>query len=273
MPEGPEIKRSADKIAQAVEGKTLLDVRVVWPALKTWEKELAQQQIVKVEARSKALLLHWSNQMTLYNHNQLYGVWYVRKNGSVPQTNRSLRLVLQGPEKTAWLYSATDLMLLNPDELEEHPYLRKLGPDVLNSNTHVDEVKERFLDRHYHNRRLYSLLLDQGFLAGLGNYLRSEILFMAGVPITYRPKDCSETQIQKLAEAALALPRQSYRTAGVTLEPALSQVLKAKGARRNSYRFYVFAKAGEPCVVCHTTIAKTELGGRRIYHCPHCQSG
>lgn len=272
MPEGPEIKRSADTIAQAVEGKALLDVRVLWPALKTWERELAQHQIVKVEARSKALLLHWSNHMTLYNHNQLYGVWYVRENGNVPQTQRALRLVLQGPEKTAWLYSATDLTLLTPDELEEHPYLRKLGPDVLNPDTHLDTVLARFQDPRYNNRRLYSLLLDQGFLAGLGNYLRSEILFVAGVPISYRPKDCSKTQMQKLAEAALALPRQSYRTAGVTLDPALSQALKAKGARRNSYRFYVFAKASEPCVVCHTSITKTALGGRRIYHCPHCQS-
>lgn len=272
MPEGPEIKRSVDKIAEAVEDKALLDVRIVWPALKAWERELAQQRIVKVEARSKALLLHWSNHMTLYNHNQLYGVWYVRENGNVPQTQRALRLVLQGPQKTAWLYSATDLMLLTPDELEEHPYLRKLGPDVLNPNTQLETIHARFDDARYRNRRLYNLLLDQGFLAGLGNYLRSEILFVAGVPITYRPKDCNDRQLQKLAEATLLLPRQSYETGGVTLDLALSQVLKAKGARRNSYRFYVFAKAGEPCVVCHTPLTKTELGGRRIYHCPHCQS-
>lgn len=272
MPEGPEIKRSADKIARAVEGKPLQAVRILWPALKAWQSELSQHRIVKVEARSKALLLHWSNHFTLYNHNQLYGVWYVRPNGQVPQTGRALRLVLQGPQSTAWLYSATDLELLDTESLQEHPYLRKLGPDVLSSTTDISTVIARFQDPHYRNRRLYSLLLDQGFLAGLGNYLRSEILFVAGVPITYRPKDCSATQIQQLAEAALRLPRQSYQTGGVTLDLALSQVLKAKGARRNRYRFYVFAKAGEPCVKCHHPITKTELGGRRIYHCPHCQS-
>ena len=186
MPEGPEIKQSADQIAAALEGKPLKAVQLVWPALTSWEKELAQHRIVKVEARSKAMLLHWSNQMTLYSHNQLYGVWYVRKNGFTPKTNRALRLSITGPQKTAWLYSATDIALLDPDELAQHPYLLKLGPDVLHPQTDLKQVLAQYQDPRFRRRRLSTLLLDQGFLAGLGNYLRSEILFVAGVPIHYR---------------------------------------------------------------------------------------
>lgn len=271
MPEGPEIKQSADQIAAALEGKPLKAVQLVWPALTSWEKELAQHRIVKVEARSKAMLLHWSNQMTLYSHNQLYGVWYVRKNGFTPKTNRALRLSITGPQKTAWLYSATDIALLDPDELAQHPYLLKLGPDVLHPQTDLKQVLAQYQDPRFRRRRLSTLLLDQGFLAGLGNYLRSEILFVAGVPIHYRPADCSEVQLQKLAEASLALPRQSYDTGGITLDMERAKTLKAKGARRNQYRFYVFAKAGKPCVVCQTPILKTEAGNRRIYYCPRCQ--
>ncbi len=272
MPEGPEIKQSADKIAAALEGKPLKAVEFVWPALKSWEKELSQHQIIKVEARSKGMLLHWSNQMTLYSHNQLYGVWYVRKNGAAPKTNRALRLSITGPQKTAWLYSATDIALLDPDELAQHPYLLKLGPDVLHPQTDLKRVLAQYQDSRFRRRRLSTLLLDQGFLAGLGNYLRSEILFVAGVPIHYRPADCSAEQLQKLAEASLSVPRQSYESGGITLAMERANALKAKGARRHQYRFYVFAKAGKPCEVCQTPILKTEAGGRRIYYCPRCQS-
>lgn len=271
MPEGPEIKRSADQIAGALAGQPLKAVQFSWPALKGWEAELAKHHIVNVEARSKAMLLHWSNHMTLYSHNQLYGVWYVRANGPAPETNRALRLQLTGPRQTAWLYSATDIALLDPDELAQHPYLSKLGPDVLNDNTDFDRVLAQYQDSRFQKRRLSTLLLDQGFLAGLGNYLRSEILFVAGVPIHYRPIDCSAMQLQKLAEASLALPRQSYRTGGITLEMTLANALKAKGVRRDQYRFYVFAKVGKPCVVCQTPILKAEAGNRRIYYCPQCQ--
>ena len=272
MPEGPEIKRSADQIAAALEGQPLTAVHLNWPALKGWENELAQQQIIKVEARSKAMLLHWSNHMTLYSHNQLYGVWYVRKNGPAPQTNRALRLQITGPQQTAWLYSATDIALLDPDELAQHPYLTKLGPDVLNDDTDFDRVLAQYQNPRFQKRRLSTLLLDQGFLAGMGNYLRSEILFVAGVPIHYRPMDCSAEQRQKLAEASLALPRQSYQTGGITLEIEQANALKEKGAPRHLYRFYVFAKEGKPCVVCHTPILKTQAGNRRIYYCPQCQA-
>lgn len=272
MPEGPEIKRSADKLADALAEKPLKEVRIHWPPLKSWERELSEHKIIRIEARSKAMLIHWSNQLTLYSHNQLYGVWYVRKNGQPPRTNRALRLQLSGPQRTAWLYSATDIELLDPDELAQHPYLCKLGPDVLNETVVLADIVSQYKNPQFQRRRLSTLLLDQGFLAGLGNYLRSEILFLAGVPIHYRPKDCSEAQILKLAEASLELPRRSYLTGGITLDAKHSQMLKQNGASRSTYRFYVFAKSGKPCVVCGTPILKTAAGNRRIYYCPVCQS-
>ena len=143
---------------------------------------------------------------------------------------------------------------------------------MLNDDTDFDRVLAQYQNPRFQKRRLSTLLLDQGFLAGMGNYLRSEILFVAGVPIHYRPMDCSAEQRQKLAEASLALPRQSYQTGGITLEIEQANALKEKGAPRHLYRFYVFAKEGKPCVVCHTPILKTQAGNRRIYYCPQCQA-
>jgi endonuclease-8 len=127
------------------------------------------------------------------------------------------------------------------------------------------------LDPAFRRRRLTSLLLDQGFLAGIGNYLRSEILFVGQTHPSLRPTDCSQEQIEQLARAAIQLSRQSYQTGGITTDLELAETLRRQGASRRQYRFWVFGRDEEPCYKCGTLIIKDEIGGRRLYFCPSCQ--
>ena len=92
MPEGPEIRRAADSLEKAIQGKPLTEAWFAFEHLKPWEAELAGQHVDRIETRGKALLTHFSGGMTLYSHNQLYGVWRVVKAGQEPQTNRILRV-------------------------------------------------------------------------------------------------------------------------------------------------------------------------------------
>ncbi len=269
MPEGPEIYRAAARIADAVLGQRV-QVRFYLERLKEFEPMLDGLRVDAVRAKGKAMLISFENGWTLYSHNQLYGVWYVRK--SAPKTNRQLRVSLQGPTKTARLYSASDIFVLSPEELASWPFLQKLGLDVLDPEVSVSEVLARYRDPKFQKRRLTALLLDQGFLAGMGNYLRSEILFVAKVPPSYRPCDCSEQQLAALAQASLDLPRRSVETKGVINDPEQVKALKAKGLSRYAYRFYVFTRAGKPCYTCGSAILKIEAGGRRLYYCPVCQT-
>lgn len=272
MPEGPEIRRSADQIAAALEGQTLQAVEFGMERLKPFEKLLTGQQVESVSSRGKAMLIRFANQLTLYSHNQLYGVWVVRRAGSLPVSNRQLRVSLRGPQKWALLYSATDIALLDPDELAQHPYLCRLGPDMLDEEVRLQDVLARYQDKAFARKRLTTLLLDQHFLAGMGNYLRSEILHVARIPATYRPLDCSPAQLQALAEASLELPRRSRSTGGITNDLERVAQLKAAGLSRSRYRFWVFARDNKPCYRCETLIVRSEVGGRRLYTCPRCQA-
>ena len=161
--------------------------------------------------------------------------------------------------------------MLQDGELDSHPFLRKLGPDLLEASVTVPQVAARLMADEFRRRRLTSLLLDQGFLAGLGNYLRSEVLFVARVHPSLRPLDCTEEQIEALAEAAVSLTRQSYETRGITNDLALAEKLKAEGHSYRDYRFWVFDRDGRPCYNCGTAIIKDSIGGRRLYYCPTCQ--
>ena len=126
----------------------------------------------------------------------------------------SVRVLLQTSTHAAVLLSATQIELLNAAELTKQPYLSRLGPDVLDRSTTVATVARRLRHPSFARRSLAALLLDQGFLAGLGNYLRSDILHATGLRHTMRPADLSDDALARLARAILELPRQSLRTGG-----------------------------------------------------------
>ncbi|MBN6043910.1 endonuclease VIII [Citrobacter sp. ku-bf4] len=262
MPEGPEIRRAADNLEAAIKGKPLTDVWFAFAQLKPYQSPLVGQTVTAMETRGKALLTHFSAGLTLYSHNQLYGVWRVVDTGDMPQTTRILRVKLQTADKTILLYSASDIEMLTPEQLTTHPFLQRVGPDVLDLRMTPDAVKARLLSPRFRNRQLSGLLLDQAFLAGLGNYLRVEILWQVGLTGQHKARDLSDTQLTALAHALLDIPRLSYTTRG-----------QADGDKHHGalFRFKVFHRDGKSCERCGGIIAKTTLSSRPFYWCPHCQ--
>ncbi|MHA1040266.1 endonuclease VIII [Enterobacter ludwigii] len=262
MPEGPEIRRAADSLEAAIKGKPLTDVWFAFPQLKPFEAQLVGQTVTHIETRGKALLTHFSNNLTLYSHNQLYGVWRVVKANEQPQTTRVLRVRLQTADNAVLLYSASDIEMLTPEQLLTHPFLQRVGPDVLDMSLTPGEVKTRLVSPRFRNRQFSGLLLDQAFLAGLGNYLRVEILWEVGLAAQHKASQLSDEQLEALSHALLDIPRLSYNTRGVVDDN------KHHGAL---FRFKVFHREGKACERCGGIIAKTTLSSRPFYWCPHCQ--
>ncbi|MEM8964134.1 MAG: DNA-formamidopyrimidine glycosylase family protein, partial [Acidobacteriota bacterium] len=131
MPEGPEIRLEADKVHRAVAGRVADEV---WCALEGTARaaaELSGRKVLKVDSWGKAMLTTFEGGRVIYSHNQLYGKWYVKKSRELPKTGRSLRLAIHNDKKSALLYSASDIEVLDADRLDEHPFLAKLGPDLL----------------------------------------------------------------------------------------------------------------------------------------------
>ncbi|HBQ3037054.1 TPA: endonuclease VIII [Klebsiella pneumoniae] len=228
MPEGPEIRRAADKLEAAIKGEPLTNVWFAFPQLQPYQTQLTGQRVTHIATRGKALLTHFSGGLTLYSHNQLYGVWRVVDAGVEPQSNRVLRV----------------------------------GPDVLDMTLTAEQVKARLLSAKFRNRQFSGLLLDQAFLAGLGNYLRVEILWQVGLSGKRKAAELSDSQLDALARALLDIPRLSYRTRGLVDDN------KHHGAL---FRFKVFHRDGERCERCGGIIEKTTLSSRPFYWCPGCQ--
>lgn len=271
MPEGPETRRAAEQIAEVIQNKVIEDIDVGLPHLIAPSKKLKGVKVEEVESRGKAMLIHFANGLSIYSHNQLYGVWKTAKRSELPKTKRSLRLALHTEDRSALLYSASEIAVYERGELLHHPFLSKIGPDVLDSELSWQDVAERLQHKRFHNRGLSTLYLDQHFIAGIGNYLRTEILFAAGVHPDYKPKQLSEKQIEALAKETLEVGKCAYETDGHTLRPELrSKLLEADGCY-DSVRFMAFNREGLPCRDCVMPIIKAQRNGRRIYWCEICQ--
>ncbi len=271
MPEGPEVHREAHKIRAAIGNQYPIYVYFYHEHLKPFEKELTGIQIESVTAYGKSLVISFRDDMHLFSHNQLYGKWYIKTAGEYPTTNRQLRVELRTDQKSALLYSASEIDVMDGESLRHHPYLSKLGPDLLKDVT-PETIAERMVSDRFRKRSFASLLLDQGFLSGVGNYLRTEILFHARIHPRMRPSDLRDEEVLNFSKSALIITGRSYQTGGITTDDKLVMKLKSEGKKRREYRHYLFSRGGKPCHACGSPIEKQQMSGRRIYVCEECQS-
>ena len=146
-------------------------------------------KIISVSSIGKALIINFENGYSLYSHNQLYGKWTVNLRDTNSRTNRSLRVEFITEKKAVRLWSATEILLIPTSEVNENSYIKNLGPDILNEGVDYVEIEKRLSSSVCKNRMVAHILLDQKAFAGIGNYLRSEILFSANLNPYKKPKD------------------------------------------------------------------------------------
>lgn len=265
--------RVASRIRKALGDAPLTEVWFAFDDLQSWSSRLEGQPLASVETLGKALLLKFADGTTIYTHNQLYGRWMFSAPDRRPDTGRQLRLALSTTKKSALLYSASEIDVLPPCRIDSHPFIRRAGLDILSSGADWRGVAEWISRPEFARRSLGQLLLDQSFLAGVGNYLRSEILFRAGLAPACRLGRLGDQAVEHLADAACEMMWRSARTGGITNDPERADRLKAAGWKRRDYRHYVFGREGQACFDCDGRIDKTVVAGRRLYLCSRCQAG
>jgi endonuclease-8 len=271
LPEGPEVHREADRIRARIEKVPIVDVRFVHPALRRVRERVEGAHVERVRARGKAMLVDWSNGLTLYSHNQLYGRWIARAGSLAPETGRRLRVAIVTERGSAWLYSASDVALLETDRVDEHPYIAKLGIEILDASVTRPDLERWIASPRFGRRSLGALLLDQGFVAGIGNYLRSDILFEARLHPARKLGALDRNERRRLAGAIHRITWRAYETGGLTNPASRVRRLVREGVPRRAHRHLVFAREGRPCWTCATPIDRVVMAGRRLYLCCECQ--
>ena len=273
MPELPEVETIARNLRPDLIGLTVLDADVRWartiamPSVRRFKQQIRGQVIRDVSRRAKFLRILLTD-YELFIHLRMSGDLALTPGSVAPATHDRLVLSLAGRSARSrrlrpYTLAFNDTrkfgrvwLTANADEITG-----RLGPEPLSDDFTAQWLSDALRKRH---RQLKPLLLDQTFLAGLGNIYADESLHRAGLHPLALSSSVSAMKAEQLHAAIRSTLQEGIRRNGASFDWVY------RGGEYQNY-FRVYDREGEPCPVCGTPIRKLVVGQRGTHICPNCQ--
>ena len=270
MPELPEVETTVRALREPLVGSMITAVNPIWPGniskidLDEFRMRIKGERITAVNRRGKYLLFPLSGGDTLIIHLRMSGHLAVMPPDTpLHKHDRTIFYLADGRElrfrdqrKFGTIYLVSD-----PSSI-----LGKLGPEPLSPEFTHKVLQKRLENR---NRAMKTLLLDQTFVAGIGNIYADEALFYSKIHPQRASNTLSLEDIKLLHKAIQKVLELGIKREGASID-LYTKPDGTRGDMQNAVA--VFRRTGEPCYECGTPIEKIKLGGRSTHFCPHCQS-
>ncbi|WP_166868663.1 Fpg/Nei family DNA glycosylase [Salinibacterium sp. ZJ70] len=258
MPEGDTVWRQARQQHDALAGRVLTESDIRVPAFATLD--LVGQTVHEVVSRGKHLL-HRVGDVTIHSHLKMEGTWRLFHRGerwSRPAHHARAVLGVESMQSVGFELGILDVV----PTTEEHRVVGHLGPDLLGSDWDADHALSRLTA--VPEVPIFTALLDQRNLAGIGNVYANELCFVRGLLPT-RPVSEVDDVPAVISLAHRMLHANRSRSIRVTT-----------GDTRPGRRSWVYGRSGRPCLRCGTPLRGGELGRvageeRLVTWCPNCQ--
>jgi formamidopyrimidine-DNA glycosylase len=295
MPELPEVETVARDLQRWVVGATIVDAEV------TWERTIRQPQpverfiaevcgatIQRVDRRAKTVLLHLEDGRVMTVALRMTGALIVAAPGTPPDTyarvvfrladGRELRY--RDPRKFGriGLWPGGGLRSIGAGrgarsrKVAEDTGRYRIGevfaghgPEPLRRSFTATRFAQRLEGR---KAKLKSLLLDQAFIAGVGNIYADEALWRARLHPLRTADSLTPAEVRRLHRTV----RQVLREAIANRGSSFSDYVGADGQPgANAERLAVYRRTGEPCLRCGRPVERIVVGQRSTHFCPRCQ--
>jgi formamidopyrimidine-DNA glycosylase len=280
MPELPEVETIARDLRPQLAGRRIESVQLTrdpairrrlvrYPKTTKFVRSLRGRTIRSVERRGKYLVMPLDQDgQRLVVHLGMTGHLRVWEPEETPVKHTHFRALLDSGLELRYddPRQFGRLLLGTQEELvAARAFPAKLGPEPIRG-----DLTEAEFDRIVKSRRrpIKSALLDQSFLAGVGNIYADEACFRAGIRpsrwthrLTARERRALYSAIQEVLENSIAARGSS-----------IINYVDAFGVRGgNQEKLLVYGRGGEPCVTCGTPLQATRLAGRGTVYCRKCQ--
>lgn len=276
MPELPEVEtiaralRDGGRDEPSIMGKTVKDVHVYWkrtlaePGVPTFTKRIVGQKIKDVSRRGKFIVVHLQSEYLLF-HLRMSGDLKVQVNldpeGKRIKAQKHDQLVIEFSDGMRLAFNDTRKFGRAWLTRDPQMVLGGLGPEPFDASL-TPEVLHQMLSAH--SRQLKPLLLDQKFLAGLGNIYTDEALHLAKLHPMTGSKDVTFKQAKDLLRSIRKVLGEGIKRNGASIDWVY------RGGDFQNH-FSVYQCTGEPCPVCGTPIQRIVIGQRSTHYCPVCQ--
>lgn len=266
MPELPEVETIKRDLKSIIVGKKIKNVEVKRakvikePSVENFIKGVRDKEIKDISRRGKLLILKLSTQ---------YLIIHLRMTGQIIYGDK------RQESKVAFLLSdgkylnfldrrvMGEIRLIN--NWQELPFIQKMGPEPLEKEFSLEKFQEILKGK---KAQIKPLLMNQSFIAGIGNLYAAEILFGAKVSPLRSADSLSSVEVREIYLAIKEILREGIKYRGSSVDTYRD----AYGKKGNfAQRLQVYNRAGQPCFKCGALIKKIDLGGRGTYFCPTCQ--
>lgn len=259
MPEGDTVYRTARQQNDALAGRELTasDFRV--PAFAT--VDLTGETVREVVSRGKHLI-HRIGDWSVHSHLKMEGAWHLFRRGERwTRPSFQARAVLTAGTTQSVGFELGELEVI--PTAQEARVVGHLGPDLLGAGWDADEAVRRLIADP--SAPVFTALLDQRNLAGIGNVYANELCFIRGLAPTRTMGEVGDVPALVGLARRLLVANRDRVTRSTT------------GDLRVGRRTWVYGRAGQPCHRCGTGLHGEQLGRaageeRMVTWCPRCQS-
>jgi len=276
VPELPEVETTRRGLVPALTGRPVLAVEVLHPRMLRRQPDpadfvtrLAGKVVGRLRRRGKFLLIEVGEDLTWVFHLGMSGRMSVSDRAApvhihtrvVVQTDACHEVRMVDPRTFGFT------AVLTPEELAASSIAR-LGPDALTALPPAREMASKAAGRRVATK---TLLLDQRYLAGLGNIYADEVLFQAGISGDRPAGSLTLVEMGAIRSAIRRVLADGLEHGGTSLDD-LAYLLPDGRAGRHLEYLSVYGRGGKPCRRCGAPIVKERINGRSSHRCPACQA-
>ena len=280
MPELPEIEVIRRDLEKEIVGRRVKDVEVRPGSnamkvisrhgrRKDFQDLLVGAKVERIDRRGVSLLLELDNQRTL--------VFELGSTGQLLKTSASDEIATHTHIVIAFTIGG-HLRFSDPSkEGEVYVLPNEEVADATDAGSAIDPLEQPLAWHHFsalleeRKTPLKELLMDSGFMVGIGELYSDEILFAAGLRHDHPSNKLSSQDVRRLYRALMEILQDSVKARGATLEePRFTDLQGDPGQYQLELK--VYDREGEFCRRCRNDIVKERYGDSFTYFCPQCQS-
>lgn len=270
MPELPEVETVVRSLRQDVIGKRILNIKNSWPRhlasldLGQMRERLIGSSITGINRRGKYIVFGLDSGDTMIIHLKMTGQLLFMTAPSAVMDHVHTTFQLSGDDELLF----RDVRKFGRVYLTQDPneILGQLGPEPLSESFTPVLLNGMLSERR---RVLKPLLLDQHFIAGIGNIYADESLFLAKLAPTRISNTISENEGNRLYSSIRETLQLAVDNGGATISD-YRRPDRSEGKMQNSFK--VYSRVGQPCRRCDGVIERIVLGGRSTFFCGSCQA-
>ena len=271
MPELPEVETIKSDLEKVILNKKITDVFIhrasviKEPGLKKFKSLLKNSRCGKIIRRGKLLVIEIiTPQKEIY-----FLAVHLRMTGQLIHGVEDTKSRVSFKLSSGFYLCYNDQRALGElrlvKDIRDLSVVKNMGPEPLGEDFKVNDFIRNILSR---TAKIKPLLLDQTFIAGIGNIYAAEALFVSKINPARKASDLNAQEAKVLFKNIKAILKKAIKCRG----SSFSNYRNGHGNKGTfSENFYVYGRKGQDCFICKNSIQRIKLGGRGTYFCSKCQ--